>query len=150
MKKYTITCTEDQLRLIAHAVEDWHRFLAGQCDLSHATSYIVPAKKVHECRKILDEKVRHYVVPDLPYNGQSYKWDGGDCPNDHQRHAIAQSYGIYRQILHFFAVSKGRDNVYSSDTLTCDENMVRSERLQIHNREYRRRRNDSDKSGTDF
>ena len=122
-KKYTITCTEEQLRLIAHAVEDWHRFLSGQCELSNATSYINDAHTMHECQDALRQYIRHYVVPELPHPFSSYGWSGGECPNKHQRHAIAQSYGIYRQILHFFAVSKGHDNVYTSDTLTCDDSI---------------------------
>lgn len=123
MKKYTITCTGEQLQYIAACVEDIHRFLAGQCELFQTTSFIEHAKAMHECRKILNEQVRPYVVPDLPYKGQSYSWNGGDCPNEYQRRAIAQTYGIYRQILHFLTVQKGDNNCLSSPTLTCDENM---------------------------
>lgn len=119
MKKYTITCTEEQLRLIAAAVEDWHRFLSGQCELSHATSYIKDAHAMHDCQDALQEHVRPYVVPELLHPFSSYGWSGGNCPNKHQRKAIAQSYGIYRQILHFFAVNRGYNNVYTSETLTC-------------------------------
>ena len=39
-KKYKVTMTESQLRLMAAAVEDWHRFLCGQCEMDNATSSI--------------------------------------------------------------------------------------------------------------
>ena len=32
---YTITCTRNQLVLIANCVEDCHRFMAGQLDLNN-------------------------------------------------------------------------------------------------------------------
>ena len=111
-KMYTITCSEEQLRLIANAVEDWHRFLAGQCEMANATSM---TDNYHELYDILTKQVEPLVA--------SYGWDGGTCPNKFQRKAIAMSYGIYRQILHFFAMQR-KDNewdVYKSPTLTCDE-----------------------------
>lgn len=122
--KYTITCTGEQLRLIANAVEDWHRFLSGQCELSHATSHIKDAHAMHDCRNALREHIRPYIVPELPHPFSAYGWSGGSCPNPHQRRAIAQSYGIYREILHFLALESGAggENVYTSDTLTCEDN----------------------------
>lgn len=122
-KMYTITCSEEQLRLIANAVEDWHRFLAGQCEMANATSM---TDNHHELYDILTKQVEPLVVPDLAMkygHGASYGWDGSTCPNKFQRKAIAMSYGIYRQILHFFAMQR-KDNewdVYKSPTLTCDE-----------------------------
>ena len=120
-KKYILTCTESQLRLIANAVEDWHRFLAGECDLEHITQYISPTSTMHEARKMLNETMRPYIVPELKYRGSRYKWSGCGCPNEHQRKAIAMSYGIYREIIHFFTVRRGVHNTYSSPTLTCEE-----------------------------
>ena len=119
-KKYTITCTEEQLRMIADAVEDWHRFLAGQCELSNATSML---DGYHELCEALDKHVRPLVVPELYGRGSSYNWSGSACPNKYQRKAIAMSYGIYRQIRHFFATRgpKNHWDVYQSPTLTCDE-----------------------------
>ena len=119
-KKYTITCTEEQLRLIASAVEDWHRFLAGQCELSNATSML---KNYHDLYEKLNKEVRPLVVPELYGRGASYGWDGRMCPNKHQRKAIAMSYGIYREVLHFFAKQKPANiwDVYQSPTLTCEE-----------------------------
>ena len=51
-KKYQITCTEEQLRLIANAVEDWHRFLGGQTELWNAVSLL---ENHHELREKLEQ-----------------------------------------------------------------------------------------------
>lgn len=115
-KKYQITCTEEQLRLIANAEEDWHRFLGGQTELWNAVSLL---ENYHELREKL-EQLQPLVTPHLG-RGSSYGWNGGNCPNKHQRKAIAMSYGIYREILHFLTVRSGHRNVYSSETLTCQE-----------------------------
>ena len=121
MKKYTITCSEEQLILIAHAVEDWSRFLSGQCELHHATSMIKNHDNYYELNEALAD-LHQLVTPELPLNA-SYGWNGGHCPNEAQRKAIAMSYGIYRQVLHFFACQKPKDgyNCYQSPTLTCKE-----------------------------
>lgn len=116
---YQITCSKEQLMMIANAMEDWHRFLAGQCEMSNATM-MLPATDAVKARNNLNEYVRPHIVPQLQ-RGESYKWDGGNCPNEHQRKAIAMSYGIYREILHFIAVLNNRDGVYENKTLTCDE-----------------------------
>jgi hypothetical protein len=47
MKKYRITMTEKQLRTMICAIEDWHRFLCGQCEMSNATAYV---EEVHDAR----------------------------------------------------------------------------------------------------
>lgn len=122
MKKYTITCTEEQLRLIAFAMEDWHRFIAGECRMFNATCYIKPAEDMHYVRDEMENLVHPYLTPMLGI-GSSYKWDGGTCPNEHQRRDIAMSYGIYRQIQHFFALQHPENtwNTLLSETLTCEE-----------------------------
>lgn len=120
-KLYRITMTESQLRLMANAVEDWHRFLAGQCEMANATSFI---KDMHEARKNLDIFVRPYIVSELKHNGASYGWSGGNCPNDYQRKAIAMSYMIYRETIHYLTTHNGKDmswNCYNSETLTCED-----------------------------
>ena len=118
-EKFTITCSEEQLRLIANAVEDWSRFLSGQCEMHNATLMLENHRELYE---ELNKNVHPLVTPLLPRNA-SYGWNGGNCPNEHQKKAIAMSYGIYRQILHFFAMQKKDNNwnVYRSETLTCPE-----------------------------
>ena len=117
---YQITVSEEQLRLIADAIEDWSRFLGGQTELWHASSMLDTHLELKE--KL--ESLQQLVVPELykKYGAHSsYGWSGSDCPNDYQRKAIAMSYGIYREILHFLALKNGWHNVYSSSTLTCPE-----------------------------
>ena len=121
MRKFRITMTEEQLRLMCAAVEDWHRFLCGQCEMSNATSYV---EDCHEAREALQTAVRPYIVPELPYVGSSYGWSGGSCPLEHQRRAIAMSYLLYREPVHFLTVNAEQKmdwNVYNSETLTCPE-----------------------------
>ena len=121
-KKYTITCTKEQLKMISEAVEDWHRFLAGQCELSNAMKYLMREGNEWKIEDILSQQIKPLVTPELSLNA-SYNWNGGNCPNDNQRKAIAMSYGIYRQIEHFFALQRNDNdwNVYRSPTLTCEE-----------------------------
>lgn len=119
MKKFTITCTEEQLRLVANAVEDWSRFLCGQCEMENAASLL---DTYRELKDKLHDEVHPLVAPELPLNA-SYGWSGGDCANKHQKKAIAMSYGIYREIRHFFALRNNSDswNVYRGETLRCEE-----------------------------
>lgn len=118
MKKYRITCTEEQLRLIADAVEDWTRFLSGQTEMWRALDQL-PLVESLLAREEL-RKVQKYVTPKLPQNA-SYGWSGAGCENERQRKSIAMGYGIYRQILHFLTLKNNLDNVYTSPTLTCEE-----------------------------
>ena len=120
-KEYAITVTESQLRLIANSIEDWHRFLAGQCDMNNAISLLENYK---EAKDNLETFVRPYIVPELKDTGASWSWSGGNCPNEHQRKAIAMSYMIYREIIHHLTIHNGKDmswSCYSSPTLTCPE-----------------------------
>ena len=121
-KRYRIEVSESQLRMIANCVEDCHRFMGGQVELSNCTSMLDNMHEVHE--KL--EEVYPLVVPELARNhgrGASYAWNGSSCPNTHQRKFIAASYYLYREILHFFACQR-KDNdwdVYKSGTLTCED-----------------------------
>ena len=118
-KTFTLTLTESQLHLIANAIEDWHRFLAGQCAMNNATSTLKDCRQIQD---VLNTMVQPLIVPELSANA-SYSWDGGNCPNEHQRKAIAMSYGIFREILHYFATHPKGDywNCYQSETLRCEE-----------------------------
>lgn len=116
-KRYQIELTEDQLYLIAQCVEDIHRFMAGQTELSNCTSSL---DRFGELRDKLSE-LQPFVTPGLPHNS-SYGWSGSACPNKYQRKIIAKTYPIYREIYHFLAVKNGNGfSVYNSDTLTCPE-----------------------------
>ena len=121
-KKYQITLNERQLRLISFCVEDIHRFMGGQMELSNCTSILDNRRliqgKLNECYNL--------VVPELASKygyGASYGWNGGDCPNEHQRKFLAESYYLYREILHFLVKKNSNSewNVYNSPTLTCED-----------------------------
>ena len=121
-KKYIIELSETQLRLIADCVEDCHRFAAGQTELHYTAAHCtIENGNYRELSDALREL--HYLVTPLLGYGASYGWDGSDCADENQRKFIAQTYPIYRQILHFFAMQqKDNDwNTYRSETLTCAE-----------------------------
>lgn len=115
-RKYTITLTEHQMTLIADCVEDVHRFLAGQTELANATSLLENHREVTDSLR----RLQPLVTPELPM-GASYGWSGGTCPNEHQRKMIAETYYLYREMLHQYYIANGLSNVYSSETLRCEE-----------------------------
>ena len=113
MKKYQVILTEEQLMLIAQCVEDCHRFACGQTELNN-TMGVIWGPHRHEVKERL-RMLPKYVNPDLlPH--QSYSWDGYGCKNKYQRRFIAETYTIYREILHKII----NDGVYKSPTLTCE------------------------------
>ena len=120
-KKWRIELTEHQLMLMAKCVEDCSRFISGQMELSNSTSCL------KHCRHLGEElhTLQPFVTPELG-RGASYGWNGGSCPNDHQRKFIAETYYLYREIYHQLTLeaAKHKDmwwNVYLGETLTCDE-----------------------------
>lgn len=120
-KKWILELTEHQLRLIANCVEDCHRFIGGQMELSNSTACL-------EYYSTLSEKLNElqpFVTPQLEC-GASYGWNGGTCPNDNQRKFLAETYYLYREIYHQLTLeaAKHKDmgwNVYLGETLTCSE-----------------------------
>ena len=119
--KWRIELTEHQLRLMAQCVEDCHRFIAGQTELSNST---VCLEHYRELGEELD-KLQPLVTP-LLGRRESYGWNGGSCPDKNQRKFIAETYYLYREIYHQLTLesAKHKDmgwNVYLGETLTCDE-----------------------------
>ena len=119
--KWRIELTEHQLRLIANCVEDCHRFIGGQMELSNST---VCLERYFELKEELG-KLQPLVTPRLG-RGASYGWGGGGCPNEDQRKFIAETYYLYREIRHQITLdeAKYKDiglDVYLGETLTCDE-----------------------------
>ena len=130
--KWQIELTEHQLRLIANCVEDLHRFIGGQMELSNSTACL---ERYFELKEEL-EKLKHFVTPQLG-RGASYGWNGGSCPNEDQRKFLAETYYLYREIYHQLTLeaAKHKDmcwNVYLDDTLTCDESgePIKVERIE--------------------
>lgn len=118
---WQITLTQRQMCLMMNALEDWHRFLCGQCSMAYATSFIDSPKRMRLTRDLLDCEVKSAMFPELE-PGASYSWDGGQ-PNTHMSEAAAMSYLLYREIRHQLALTtKPTDySVYLSPTLTCDQ-----------------------------
>ena len=120
-KKWRIELNEHQLRLIANCVEDCHRFIGGQMELSNSTACLKHGRHLGEELSTLQA----FVTP-LLERGASYGWNGGSCPDDNQRRFIAETYYLYREIYHQLTLdaAKHKDmgwNVYLSETLTCKE-----------------------------
>ena len=120
-KKWRIELTEHQLKLMAQCVEDCHRFIGGQMELSNSTSCLT--RRLVLCEEL--GKLQQFVTPELG-RGASYGWDGGHCPNEYQRKFLAETYYLYREIYHqlILDMSKNKNmycNVYLDETLTCDE-----------------------------
>ena len=131
-KKWRIELTEHQLRLIANCVEDCHRFIAGQMELSNSTACL---KHYRELSEELG-KLKPLVTP-LLGRGASYGWNGGSCPDENQRKFIAETYYLYREIYHQMTVDVAKHkymdwNVYFSETLTCCESgePIKVERIE--------------------
>ena len=131
-KKWRIELTEHQLRLMAQCIEDCHRFIGGQMELSNSTSCLT--RRLVLCEEL--SKLHPLVTPELG-RGASYGWNGGSCPNDHQRKFIAETYYLYREIYHQVTLDKAKDkdmdwNVYLGETLTCDESgePIKVERIE--------------------
>ena len=130
--KWRIELTEHQLMLMAKCVEDCSRFISGQMELSNSTSCL------KHCRHLGEElhTLQPFVTPELG-RGASYGWNGGSCPNDHQRKFIAETYYLYREIYHQVTLNKAKDkdmdwNVYLGETLTCNESgePIKVERIE--------------------
>ena len=131
-KKWRIELTEHQLRLMAQCVEDCHRFIAGQTELSNSTACL---KHYRELREELG-KLQPLVTP-LLGRGAAYSWDGYSCPDKRQRKFIAETYYLYREIYHQLTLegAKHRNmgwDVYFGETLTCNESgePIKVERIE--------------------
>jgi hypothetical protein len=118
MRKFVVTLNEHQLRLISQCVEDLHRFYGGQMELWN-TAPMLDHENFMKLRDKLNE-LKPLVTPHLERNA-SYGWDGSTCPNKHQRKFLAETYYIYREILHKLTDPKDTWNVYSGFTLRCEE-----------------------------
>lgn len=117
-RKWRIELNEHQLMLMAQCVEDCHRFMSGQMELSNSTSHLK-----HPCD--LWEKLNELqplVTPGL-VRGDSYDWAGNNCPDVGQRTFIAETYYLYRSIYEANVCERAKTekfplgNTYMSETL---------------------------------
>lgn len=118
-RRWRIELTEEQLRVMIKALEDWHRFISGQCSMGYATSFIPEPKAMHTVREILDRDVKAVMFPELGY-GHSYSWCGGQ-PNPYMSEAAAITYLLYREARHQLTLASEPKcwDVYKSETLAC-------------------------------
>lgn len=114
MRHYTITLNEEQLMLVSRCIEDISRFLAGDTDLYHTVVALDNWRELHPKLR----ELHTLVTPEIEQNA-NYGWNGGHCPNEQQRKLIAQTYYLYREMLHQYNLANGIHNVYSSPTLRC-------------------------------
>ena len=120
-RKWRLTLTESQLRLISQCIEDCSRFAAGQTELGNTICYL---RNSTSARDVL-RTVKPIVTPELELNA-SYGWNGGNCPRRLQRGFIAKTYYIYREILHRITEERHKEedmswNVYLGETLRCTD-----------------------------
>ena len=123
-KKWRIELTEHQLRLIANCVEDCHRFIGGQMELSNSTACLKHGRHLGEELA----RLQPFVTPELGC---------GSCPDENQRKFIAETYYLYREIYHQITLEEAKDkdmgwNVYLGETLTCKDSgePIKVERIE--------------------
>ena len=110
---YTITVDESQLMMISRAVEDYHRTLCGQAEMNHVAKYADEQKEIVHNHLMQFNRI-------MNIDGDVYDWAGNGCKDEGKKKEIAGSYYLYREILHFFAVEKNLNNVFSDSTLTTN------------------------------
>ena len=113
-------------------MEDCHRFIAGQMELSNSTACLKHCRHLGEKLATLQP----FVTPELE-RGASYGWNGGSCPDENQRKFIAETYYLYREIYHQITVDEAKYedmnfNRFLGKTLTCDESgePIKLERIE--------------------
>ena len=81
-------------------------------------------------------KLQPLVTPRLG-RGASYGWNGGSCPNEHQRKFLSETYYLYREIRHQITLDEAKYedmwwNVYLEETLTCSDSgePIKVERIE--------------------
>lgn len=118
--------------LMAKCVEDCHRFIGGQMELSNSTSCLTHHLELSEELG----KLQPLVTPRLG-RGASYGWSGGSCPNEDQRKFLAETYYLYREIYHQITLDEAKYedmgwNVYLGGTLTCKDSgePIKVERIE--------------------
>ena len=132
-KKWRIELNEHQLRLIANCVEDCHRFICGQMELSNSTACL---KLYRELSRELD-KLQPFVTPQLE-QGYAYDWAGTHCPNNEQKKFIAETYYLYRKIIEEMTIERALTenyplgSKYLSETLRCKDSgePIKVERIE--------------------
>lgn len=117
---YTITVNMEQLMLISQCIEDICRFAAGQPELHHTVNaLLINHDDFCEKREEIEEHlyaIKKIIYPKMSKN-ESYGYNGGPQSDPIRRNLIANTYQIYREILHFLAEDENWGNVYNAPTL---------------------------------
>ena len=114
MKKYRIELSEEQMMLVANALEDISRFASGQTELNHTINNMFKDingneffERKNEAESLL-KQVKKVLLPELQEN-ESKGYNGTEF--------IGNLYQIYRTILYQLAIDNNWNNVYSSPPL---------------------------------
>lgn len=107
-KLYNLVVNEEQLRLIAMCVEDCSRFASGQFGMSNTTAYGNVGTQYEFDTDAVQEVEKMRLIPNL---GSASYLKYNSTP------FVGNTYQIYREILHFFAIKYDWHNTYSGCTL---------------------------------
>ena len=111
-KLYNLVVNEEQLMLISRCVEDCSRFAAGQFEMFNTASYASVDAKYQ-----FDQSKMEEIAKECRKRGLIPALEGGIELSYNATPFIGNTYQIYREILHFFALRKNWNNVYSGRTL---------------------------------
>lgn len=111
-KLYNLVVNEKQLRLIADCVEDCSRFAGGQFGMTNTVAFANVGTKYE-----LDTGVMHDIERECERRGLIPALEGGSYLKYNATPFVGNTYHIYREIRHFFAVRDNLNNVYSSASL---------------------------------
>lgn len=123
---YQLTCTKEQLLLIARCIEDISRFASGQPEL-HNTVVHMLAQTDGDCimRDEANERLHQAKAALLPNLHEHSYLKYNSTP------LIGNTYQIYREIYHRIAIDDNWNNVYSGSTLPSgDMGAIEVKKLQ--------------------
>lgn len=109
-KLYNLVVNEEQLRLIAMCVEDCSRFASGQFEMWNTTT----SDNGEYC---FDTEIMDNIVKECRKQGVIPSLQGGLELSYNSTPFVGNTYQIYREILHFFAIKYDWHNTYSGCTL---------------------------------
>lgn len=112
-RTWRLDLTDEQFDCILTGMELYHRLLCG--DLNQLVD-ISPHGVA--CVQYLGT-LKSRIFPELG-PGETYSWNGGS-PTPYFDTQQAQSYQIYREMLHRKTLAEGLHNVYSSETLRTEK-----------------------------
>ena len=110
-ERWLIKLTDEQLHCIMRGMEYYHRMMCGEVDN-------VDIVCEHRIDSAFKDELKKRMFPKL-LSSERYSWNGTDESRFGKE--MAQSYQIYREMLHQVAIRDGYKNVYLSSTLQSDK-----------------------------